>query len=181
MSKWTDFVKAFATKNGMSYGCALSTVECKTEYAKANPKPEKVPKVKVPKEKKKTKKELQAELGKLLSKPHFAPAGGEIKPIFTSSPEGGSITMSVEELKSKRGRPKKYATPEEAKVAKTVASVASNKRQKAIKQTVTGEGVSAKNLSHGVTGEGLIVTPQGDKIYPLTIGQVVKLLNTKHP
>jgi len=168
MSKWTDFVKAFATKNGMSYGCALSTVECKTEYAKANPKPEKVPKVKVPKEKKKTKKELQAELGKLLSKPHFAPAG-----------EG--ITMSVEELKSKRGRPKKYATPEEAKVAKTIASVASNKRQKAIKQTVTGEGVSAKNLSHGVTGEGLIVTPQGDKIYPLTIGQVVKLLNTKHP
>jgi len=108
-----------------------------------------------------------------------AVTGKGLAPVDTLVPEAGGITMAVEELKSKRGRPKKYATPEEAKVAKTVASVASNKRQKAIK--LEGAGVSAKNLSHGVTGEGLVVTPQGDKIYPLTIGQIVKMLNTRHP
>lgn len=241
MSKWTDFVKAYATKNGLTYKNALSSAECKSEYAKANPKAEKVPK------------------GKGIKDEKFP--NGLIHIDFEAEPKskGEGITMTVAELKSKRGRPKKYATPEEAKAAKTAASVASNKRQKAkskeeggmlpwkksakinpeltkeqkdwiteakanvgrpfvmpsppaeektieiekikpidfmeqsntrkkthgrknaVSEKGSATGVSAKNLSHGVTGEGLVLTPQGDKIYPLTVGQVVKILNTRHP
>lgn len=32
MSKWTDFVKAFAAKRNLSYGCALSNPDCSIEY-----------------------------------------------------------------------------------------------------------------------------------------------------
>ena len=32
MTKWTDFVKAFAKKHNLSYGCALSDVRCREEY-----------------------------------------------------------------------------------------------------------------------------------------------------
>jgi hypothetical protein len=32
MSKWTDFVKQYATKNNKSYGCALSDPNCSKEY-----------------------------------------------------------------------------------------------------------------------------------------------------
>lgn len=31
-NRWTNWVKEFASKNNLSYGCALSTPECKTEY-----------------------------------------------------------------------------------------------------------------------------------------------------
>lgn len=44
MSVWTDFVKDFARRNSVSYGCALSMPECSIEYRKKHPKP--VPKKK---------------------------------------------------------------------------------------------------------------------------------------
>jgi hypothetical protein len=43
-NKWTTFVKEWAAKNNLSYGCAMTKPECKDEYRKANPKPIKTPK-----------------------------------------------------------------------------------------------------------------------------------------
>jgi hypothetical protein len=37
-NKWIEHVKAFASKNNLSYGCAISKPECKSSYQKA-PKP----------------------------------------------------------------------------------------------------------------------------------------------
>ena len=42
MTDWTDFVKAFAAKNGISYGCALSDPKCSAEYG-ATKAPKKAP------------------------------------------------------------------------------------------------------------------------------------------
>lgn len=36
MSKWTDFVKQYAQKNNLSYGCALSDPNCSAEYKGSN-------------------------------------------------------------------------------------------------------------------------------------------------
>jgi len=38
MTIWTDFVKAFATKNKVSYGCALSDKQASEEYRAKYPK-----------------------------------------------------------------------------------------------------------------------------------------------
>ena len=32
MTVWTDHVKSFAKKNGLSYGCALNNPECSASY-----------------------------------------------------------------------------------------------------------------------------------------------------
>lgn len=32
MSRWTDWVKNWASENGLSYGCALSKPQCSAEY-----------------------------------------------------------------------------------------------------------------------------------------------------
>jgi len=37
MSRWTDFVKAFAKKHNVSYGCALSMPDCSAEYRREHP------------------------------------------------------------------------------------------------------------------------------------------------
>jgi hypothetical protein len=39
MNKWITFVKEWAAKNNLSYGCAISKQECKDAYRKANPLP----------------------------------------------------------------------------------------------------------------------------------------------
>jgi len=86
MTAWTDFVKKFAAENNLSYGCALSTPACKAGYAatkapakakaplsykamlkKGLPKEAKAPKA----PKGKSKKQLKADLAKLLSVPSF--------------------------------------------------------------------------------------------------------------
>lgn len=83
MTAWTDFVKKFAADNNLSYGCALSTPACKAGYAATKgPAKAKAPlsykamlKKGLPKEAKapkgKSKKELKADLAKLLSVPSF--------------------------------------------------------------------------------------------------------------
>lgn len=38
MSRWVDFVKEWAKKNNISYGCALSNADMKAEYYKMYPK-----------------------------------------------------------------------------------------------------------------------------------------------
>ena len=80
MTAWTDFVKAFAAKKGISYGCALSDPAVSAGYAATkSPKAPKAPKSYkamlkkgLPKEPKApTKKALKADLAKLLSVPSF--------------------------------------------------------------------------------------------------------------
>jgi hypothetical protein len=66
-SAWVDYVKQFAAKKGISYGCALSDPEVKAGYAAS--KPAKV--AKVPKAPKKSKKALKVDLAKMLSVPSF--------------------------------------------------------------------------------------------------------------
>ena len=71
MTSWTDFVKAFAAKKGISYGCALSDPAVSAGYAATKP-PKAPKKAKAPtKTKAPTKKALKADLAKLLSVPSF--------------------------------------------------------------------------------------------------------------
>jgi hypothetical protein len=51
-NRWIEFVKEFAAKNNITYGCALTKPELKTEYRSKYPKEEKAKKsVKVVEEK----------------------------------------------------------------------------------------------------------------------------------
>jgi hypothetical protein len=54
-----------------------------------------------------------------------------------------NISMEIKEI-AKRGRPKKYATPEEAKKAKSMKTMESNKRKKAEKGGALPTGVFKK-------------------------------------
>jgi hypothetical protein len=47
-SAWVDYVKQFAAKNGVSYGCAMSMPECKAGYAATKGSSKEVEKTKVP-------------------------------------------------------------------------------------------------------------------------------------
>lgn len=80
MTAWTDFIKAFAAKKGISYGCALSDPAASAGYKATKPPAKaKAPKSYkamlkkgLPKEPKApTKKALQKDLAKLLSVPSF--------------------------------------------------------------------------------------------------------------
>lgn len=42
-SRWTEWVKSWASKNNLSYGCALSNPECSAEYKKKYGTSKKVP------------------------------------------------------------------------------------------------------------------------------------------
>jgi hypothetical protein len=108
MTVWTDFVKAFAAKNNLSYGCALSTPECRAEYALAYPKPP-------PKEKKVTKKALRAELAASLSKPSFIYAEPEL--------EEAEVPINVKSLVT-YPKLKSVARPAVEKVSAVKAAVA---------------------------------------------------------
>jgi len=63
MTNWTDFIKEWASKHNISYGCAMSKPEMKEAYYKKYPK-------------KQGKKALQKDLGKRLSKATFVDADG---------------------------------------------------------------------------------------------------------
>lgn len=56
-----------------------------------------------------------------------------------------NISMEIKEI-AKRGRPKKYATPEEAKKAKSMKTMESNKRKKAEKGGALPSGIAIKKI-----------------------------------
>ena len=39
MNPWVEHVRAFASRNNISYGCAMSMPECKAEYRNTPPQP----------------------------------------------------------------------------------------------------------------------------------------------
>lgn len=62
-NKWTMFVREWASKNNMSYGCAMTKQECKDAYKKENPTPSKSTnrRKKIAKEEKKSVSEVVRE------------------------------------------------------------------------------------------------------------------------
>jgi len=110
-----------------------------------------------------------------------------------------TIDLNIVE-KPKRGRPRKYATPEEAKSAKTAKSVESNKRRKAAVKVggdlngvahptplapqdarvgIPHSGAHIRPMApqDSQVGKGLATTPQGDKIYPLTLNHILRMFS----
>jgi hypothetical protein len=63
MTNWTDFIKEWAAKHNLSYGCAMSDPALRTAYYKKFPKKE-------------SKKSLKKDLAKRLSKASFVDADG---------------------------------------------------------------------------------------------------------
>lgn len=176
MSKWTDFVKDFARRNNMTYGCALSNPDCSKEYRDKNPKLTKkeqkegenmgaeeqtgVVNKELHKkaEHKKRVVTLKAKVNKkqvdkeLLEKyPAFAEnkqMGAEDKDALPAPPSRvPTSAKATEPAKKKAGRPKKYATEAEAKEAKKVKTIESNKRRaEAKKVSKTPKPEDAKAL-----------------------------------
>ena len=101
MSKWIDFVKAFAKEKGMKYGEALKNAECKEAYHKEKgkglvpevpnmgdsppvvlnkPMKEKKPKEKKPKKPKKPKMEKMEKMEEKMEEPKVEGAGVMLMP-----------------------------------------------------------------------------------------------------
>jgi hypothetical protein len=105
-NRWTNWVKEFASKNNLSYGCALSTPECKEQY--------------------------RAKYGnrkKLSQKQEKEMMMGEDK-------DAPNIQLTITEEPKKKGRPKKYATEAEAKRAKSINTMEAKKRRQAEKKAL---------------------------------------------
>jgi hypothetical protein len=142
-NRWTDFVKDFARRNDLTYGCAMSKPECKAEYKKKYPKP-------LTKKQQKFREAIErgdmedADVNVAKKKPKK-----EVKEAFKMSAEDISskkvnkewnkqgqenIRMSLEDInvaeppKKKAGRKQKYATEAERKQAKREQTLASNKK-----------------------------------------------------
>jgi hypothetical protein len=137
MTNWTDFVKFFAKANNLTYGCALSDPACSAGYRKKYGN------------KKSLGKERKTLVPVLLETTaedinQFVPVqdlAGNLVPVQIKKKRGRpskkqadeNITMEIKEIK-KRGRPRKYATAEEARKAKITNTIAGAKRRK-------GEGI----------------------------------------
>ena len=86
------------------------------------------------------------------------------KPAKTSKSAGGAekenISMEITEKKA-RGRPKKYATDEERKKAKTAKTIESNKRKKASKFSTAGaEKLEMAVPDMSVKPKGVVIKPR---------------------
>ena len=212
MSKWTDFVKDFARRNNMTYGCALSDPACSKEYKEHNPKLTKKEKKESENmgaeeqtgvankdlhkkaEHKKRVVSLKAKVGKkqvdkeLLEKyPALAEnklMGAEDTPAPPSRvPTTAKATTTA---KAKAGRPKKYATEAEAKEAKKVKTIESNKRRAEAKKAqkiprVTAVQQLAEAQAPPSSAKGLIAGYSGEAdnglthIYPLSRNRLLKM------
>lgn len=211
-NRWTDWVKEFASKNNLSYGCALSTPACKTEYrAKYGVKMTKKQQKEFEKEQKENEKmgaedknvavkrikppappntpapisnatveavkarerarhrervvELKSKLNKNLALSGIVQKGKELqernemgaedinrakKKIRVKKPKQ-NIRLVIEEDEpepepavKKRGRPKKYATAEEARQMKIKKTIEASKRRQAKKREEKAEAKASK-------------------------------------
>jgi hypothetical protein len=219
-NRWTDWVKEFASKNNLSYGCALSTPACKEEYRAKygsrkkltktqekelmgmEDKPQHAPVKKAKKSRaKKAKKivldeetaqeverermmseeetgkankkarhrekvvEMKSKLNKNLALKGIVEKGKElqernemgaedinraVKKIKVKKPKQ-NIQLIIEEdsedekpAVKKRGRPKKYATTEEARQMKIKKTIEASKRRQAKKREEKAEAKASK-------------------------------------
>ena len=154
MSTWTEHIKSHAAKHGLNYASALRDPKCKESYSKLS-KPSKV------------------------GKPKMVKIVEEIKPtvieptaVVEPTPVSQGVGLEISEKKS-RGRPKKYSTAEEAKTAKSVSSMASNKRAKIPKPILS---TAVLPVESPMDGGALCLMPEGGMIYPLSNHHVAAML-----
>jgi len=156
-SKWIEHIKDFASRNNLSYGCALSDPRCKEEYHKN--KPQKLTskekkevagmeaeestgdinrKLYKKEENKKRTVALKSKLNKALVKKQLVETMGMAGEDVNVQPKKRIVkvkkitALPVPEpvTPSKRGRPVKYSTEEERKKAKSMKTVESNRRKR---------------------------------------------------
>jgi len=174
MTAWTEHIKDFAKRNNMTYGCALSDPKCSAEYKEKRP-----PKLNKKEQKENEQMgaeektgehhrkvvahkgrvmKLKERLGEVMENsamekedhPAPAPAPQEAPKKKRGRPKKTEehIKMTIKE-KGKVGRPKKYATEEEAKKAKTEKSIESNKRRAKEKAETAQMGKEDKPAEEG--------------------------------
>lgn len=180
-NKWTNHVRSFADKKGISYMCAMSDPACSAEYKGA--KPSKVKKVqKSPKEKKENITMSMEDKPAPARKESFGDIFESTTPVegFTSpairevlrnkSPSKKSIdkqvsdqqrmlaedkNVAVPDMKGKKaGRPKKYSNPEEARKAKIANTIKRAKERKVEKKEskIESKITKAKGLYANLLG-----------------------------
>ena len=161
MTAWTEHIKAFAKEHNTTYGCALSNPECSASYRAKRPQ-------------KLTKKEKKEVSG--------------METQDTNVAKKATIT-AVAVAKRKAGRPKKYATAEEARKVKIVQSIASNKRRANAKKHPTmsaaaaGLGVrNSNNANDSDTSSDSDSDSDSDngdrKLYPITQLHLTKIIGS---
>jgi len=144
-NRWTDFVRQYADTNKLSYMCALSTPDCKEKYKSKYGSSKKVSQKKEketmgkndPREiKKKTHRKrvdtLKKKLEVVKETAENKMMGDEdvLSSLAKVVPSGKAVVPAV----SKRGRPKKYASTEEARQAKIKNTVEASKRRQQTKR-----------------------------------------------
>jgi len=113
-NRWTNFVREWAVKNGLSYGCALSDPAMRDEY-----------KAKYGNRKRLTQTKEKEMMGQ------------EDKDAIEL------VIEEVAPKKGKKGRPAKYATAEEARQAKIKNTIEARKRKKQGQNEVLSEAKEA--------------------------------------
>lgn len=180
-NKWTNHVRSFADKKGISYMCAMSDPACSAEYKGA--KPSKVKRVqKSPKEKKENITMSMEDKPAPARKESFGDIFESTTPVegFTSpairevlrnkSSSKKSIdkqvsdrqrmlaedkNVAVPDTKGKKaGRPKKYSNPEEARKAKIANTIKRAKERKVEKKEskIESKITTAKGLYANLLG-----------------------------
>lgn len=178
-NRWTNFVKEWASKNDMTYGCALSKPECKNEYHKKFPKP-------LTKKQQKFREAIErgAMEDEDINRAKKMPSK-ESREAFKMTSEDllsrrtnkewrdeakENIRMSIEDkpptpapapipAPKKRGRKPKYATEEEKKKAKREQTLASNKRLAEMRKEYLNqarEQLKMKDEDKNVAGKGIL-------------------------
>jgi hypothetical protein len=156
---WVEHVKRWASDRGLSYGCAVSMEDCKREYREnklsnksKEPKPPREPKPKKvrepkppkpPKQKKLTKKEQLVEQMRLRQEATSNLYKQMAEKINKKAQEEAkedreNITMTMEDINradtKKKGRPRVYATMDEAKKAKVRKTLEAFRKRKMAKE-----------------------------------------------
>ena len=159
---WTDHVSEFARQRGISYMCAMSDPDCSLEYQykKSKSKPEKKSRAKKGAKREEapakdigelypeienvegsTGEELREKLGKKAKKSKDKAVGMTAEDIISnlvsrveSAASSAPAASAVPQARSNAGRPKKYASVEEAKKAKSQKTMEAAKRRAAAKR-----------------------------------------------
>lgn len=129
-NRWTNFVREWADKHSISYGCALSKPEMREAY----------------KAKYGNRKRLTQTKEKELMGQEDKDAPEKPKPPKKRPNVRLIIEEEEEEQPKKKGRPKKYATAEEARQAKIKNTIEARKRKKSGQKEVISEAKEAEMM-----------------------------------
>lgn len=131
-NRWTNFVREWADKHSISYGCALSKPEMREAYKAKYGNRKRLTQTK--------EKELMGQEDKdAPEKPKPPKKKRGVRLIIEEEEE-------EEEQPKKKGRPKKYATAEEARQAKIKNTIEARKRKKSGQNVVLSEAKEAEMM-----------------------------------